>query len=106
MFKTFKQFIGEDMPSAGGPPPMPNAGNPAQPGAPTAPAQASGASSALTQQSQSLAVQIQQINQKLQKLMQQKAAVDKQIGTANSTTNAQASANISTVAATQATPGQ
>lgn len=100
--KSFKQFLDEDMPNAGGQAPMPNPGAPVTP----VPSTNSGANSAQMQQSQNLGMQIQQMNQKLQKLMQQKAQLDKQIGQANTTTNASANTNGATVTATQGAPGQ
>lgn len=96
--KTFKEFIGEFAgapPSAGGPMAAPQAGS--APAATPAPAANSGASTALQNQSQNLGRQIQDINVKLQKLIQQKAAIDKQIGQANT------SASQNTAASTQAT---
>ena len=107
---TFKEFLDEDGPIGTM---APTAGGPGAAPAPTgtAPAAApSGQNNALQQQSSSLGQQIQQLNTKMQKLMQQKAALDKQIGTAASTsnqnTNNAVGANQATMAATQGAPGQ
>lgn len=103
--KTFKQFL-----EFAGAPGAPNAGGPmAAPGATQTPAPAanSGASTALQNQSVNLGRQIQEMNGKLQKLMQQKAAIDKQIGQANTsagqTQNASATANQATMASVNPT---
>lgn len=103
--KTFKNYLNEfaGAPSAGGPAAAPNASPAPAPTVP-APPTSTPAQSAAATQSANLGKQIQDLNSKLQKLMQQKAIVDKQLGTQaaaqNQNQQASAQANQAAVAAT------